>query len=480
MDSLRSILRPVKLINLITISLSTFGFVYQVYLILNQYMLGETVVNIEVKIMKDLRLPTFTVCIPALFSIPKLSKSSRWNKTLDGLLDEYMNLVEKSGKANETTWSTLESNMNEIYNEITENFNLTGANFDEIFELSITGQQISILIEGDSESYLNNSYLAKYGHNDFIVKDSPINSLAGLTKNKGIKCFTYFSALKDIWDSVKTYSRITIQINNNFTQYPPVPQTYFIAIHSPNIIPRISSSYFQIESNQQKTGVKYSQLNVELLLEGFESNCAEYDIRNEHGTIRMESDCRINCIAEIVKEKFNSKLPWQFNSKSEKDMIRREVSSSIDNITIDFNGILDKNVLDKCSTKCKPDCNSKLYLTEIEDIEANKPWVHSASILFIHNSFPDIIVRHTLEMTLMSFVCNFGGLLGMWLGLSILSISKDVFESISRLNIGNKINFNTSNTFVFNLTLKSNSNDQSDLPQNQNNLNMVEIIDIED
>ena len=36
---------------------------------------------------------------------------------------------------------------------------------------------------------------------------------------------------------------------------------------------------------------------------------------------------------------------------------------------------------------------------------------------FKQNSIPDVIVRHSLEMSLI-FVCNFGGLLGMWLGTS--------------------------------------------------------------
>ena len=78
------------------------------------------------------------------------------------------------------------------------------------------------------------------------------------------------------------------------------------------------------------------------------------------------------------------------------------------------NGILNKEILDKCSSKCKPDCNTKQYLTEIRVNHNYKPWIQSdAGVLLEHSSVPDIIVRHTLEMSLMSFVCNFGGLLGM-------------------------------------------------------------------
>ena len=240
----------------------------------------------------------------------------------------------------------------------------------------------------------------------FIVSETPINSLFGRGHNTGYKCFTYFSDLKDYWNSIRSYTNIQIFIGNDFAQYPPV-YLYAIAIHSPKIIPSYSLTHLIIKPYEQIL-VKYSQLNVELILDGFESNCAEYNIGNEYGTIRMESDCRVYCIAEYVKENFNSTFPWILDVNSE-DLIRREVWSSIDSITIDFKRYLNKKVLDICSTKCKPDCNTKQYLSESKGYHQSKPWQQLACVILQHSSTPDIIVRHTLEMNLMSFVCNFGG-----------------------------------------------------------------------
>ena len=107
------------------------------------------------------------------------------------------------------------------------------------------------------------------------------------------------------------------------------------------------------------------------------------------------------------------------------------------------------------------------------------PWEQSAIILIQHSSVPDIIVRHKFEMSLMSFVCNFGGLLGMWLGFSVLSISKDVFNSIRRFSTfnGNKINLITLNNFKLNLHLIKFKifNKKSNVTLNQNNLPRVGI-----
>ena len=122
MDKLRSVMQPVKLINLILIIICIFGFSYQVCLILKQYMLGKTVVNIEVKILKDQPLPAITIFNPALISIQKLLKlkSPRWNKSFNGLIHDYTNFFIQilNSNANDTTLKSLESKMEAKYNDI--------------------------------------------------------------------------------------------------------------------------------------------------------------------------------------------------------------------------------------------------------------------------------------------------------------------------------------------------------------------------
>ena len=49
------------------------------------------------------------------------------------------------------------------------------------------------------------------------------------------------------------------------------------------------------------------------------------------------------------------------------------------------------------------------------------------NIKIIHSEYPDIFIEHIPEMSLISFLCNFGGLLGMWLGLSLFGIFNEIF-----------------------------------------------------
>ena len=65
----------------------------------------------------------------------------------------------------------------------------------------------------------------------------------------------------------------------------------------------------------------------------------------------------------------------------------------------------------------------------------------------MHKHIPDVIVRHVLEM---SMICNFGGLLGMWLGLSLVTISKDTLDSIRHYL---KLSQNNSNVHMHNYNI---------------------------
>ena len=89
-------------------------------------------------------------------------------------------------------------------------------------------------------------------------------------------------------------------------------------------------NYFDVNSNNAYY-VEFSQLNTELLLDGFESNCAQYDIKNEHGNILMQSDCVEHCLNGIEKDNLKSNFSLSWN------LITTEILSSFGNKSIKLN-----------------------------------------------------------------------------------------------------------------------------------------------
>ena len=99
-----------------------------------------------------------------------------------------------------------------------------------------------------------------------------------------------------------------------------------------------------------------------------------------------------------------------FTSGFTSDLISSEFSSYFGNISDDSKIEYDeikKHQLE-CSQQCKPDCYTQKHLTEIGE-NRKFPYIHNwidytTLIRIQHSSTPDVIVRHILEMTLMSFI----------------------------------------------------------------------------
>src|ERR1700761_6964482 len=73
-----------------------------------------------------------------------------------------------------------------------------------------------------------------------------------------------------------------------------------------------------------------------------------------------------------------------------------------------------------CLLECKKHC---LYTHFIYNYEKGEHELRKSAVLDIkHSSLPDILIIHLPEITFNAFVCNFGGLLGLWLGLSVFAI----------------------------------------------------------
>ena len=90
-----------------------------------------------------------------------------------------------------------------------------------------------------------------------------------------------------------------------------------------------------------------------------------------------------------------------------------------------------------CDKTCKVEYNNKYYPSEIKRCE-------ECNTLFnfdlIHSKYPDIFVKHIPEMNLIGFLCNFGGLLGMWLGQSMCAILIEIFMFVKNVPFRNYLN----------------------------------------
>ena len=161
MEKVKHVVNTMKFVNLFLIFICIVGFVYQVFQISQQYMIGKTIVNIEVKRLKSQSLPGITVCIPALFSMPRLSELNNNNE----LYENYTRLLNES-IAKRTNANEAKEKLKYLYKKI------SNGKFDKIFNfahllnnMSVNMISIVVTIVGKNRSSLNQTFLDKIHQN---------------------------------------------------------------------------------------------------------------------------------------------------------------------------------------------------------------------------------------------------------------------------------------------------------------------------
>ena len=288
-----------------------------------------------------------------------------------------------------------------------------------------------------------------------ITKGAPLESLvvdmnAGYKEDEQAKCFTFFSALEKPFRDLQV-DIDQIQLTVSFQDKTWCPNTsltrYFLSIHSSNSLPdfKISENFLSLETDSDYQ-ISYSQVNIHRLNEDYDTNCHEYDLDYKFANYNMRSDCIASCYINKMRQycEYND-----LNAQSHY-LLRREriVHEQFKRMKPCWEKIFDENIKInfECHGQCRFDCRFKNFAFNVaRTSKAKNPlmsWIHIR-----HNGLPDINVRHLPETTFIAFVCSFGGLLGMWLGLSMVSVFEVVSKLFKRANVSNfyMLNFKQTN-----------------------------------
>ena len=108
----------------------------------------------------------------------------------------------------------------------------------------------------------------------------------------------------------------------------------------------------------------------------------------------------------------------------------------------------------ECMENCRVDCWSSEFKPEIKGKDLFKNtmrgimefeignYPNNTILVGIDRKGTDIQVRHLPKTSFISLVCSFGGLLGLWLGMSVLTIMKISTQFIKNYFINNIVQVN--------------------------------------
>ena len=256
------------------------------------------------------------------------------------------------------------------------------------------------------------------------------------------KCVTFYSHLIKNYRNTKiALSHMRIEFQSSFNWFPShLLKNILIFIHSPNTFPDIDNAEFINVNPVISLEATYNQISTELLGEGYDTNCYEYDLDYKFANFNMRSDCIMSCIQNIISNKCNldsfiyTGLPLRQKYLAQE--LNRIKTKSNDQNDLDCQlGNYNREVKFKCKQLCKPDCRFNYYPVSFDEYDNLVEWKNFNRWKFslVHNGMPDINVKYLPQTTLLSLVCNFSGLLGMWLGLSIVNVLDELILKIKNI-----------------------------------------------
>ena len=426
------------------------GLFYQTYEIYSDFIRGKTITKLKFEKLSEESLPAITICLPNSISMEKAALYD--NHTMQ-LYRQFNSTYAEYDKATSTTNKTNLGNDLLLGFYIMDNYLLEhGISAGELISkytidwsdfawhknivLFGVGQQIN----GTTEEL---PYSPRY---DPRYIGTPVASIVSGGQYGMLKCFTLFSALQKEWRDYRMYLDV-IGITLRFDEIKCIapPNFVYLAVHSPLDLPDYNNDMIRFETKKQHI-IQYYRLDVTMLGESFETNCKYYDLDNSLKT-KTRSDCIIDCMRHSIYQMkgcvdvFEPQLFLFREERLDQDQIINKC-----NLTR-INKQLYQQIKSECNHNCRMDCTTSFFNLNSHSLEFSSNW---AIFEIRHAATPDIKMTHHPETTLISVVCNFGGLLGMWLGMSILSTSKHLFSSIDKF-----IHRHCNNSPITNITLNN-------------------------
>ena len=211
-----------------------------------------------------------------------------------------------------------------------------------------------------------------------------------------------------------------------------------LMIHSPN---KFWGTYEGLDIGCRYI-IRFNKIETRMLEGNYHPKCREYNLDSEH-EYNFRKDCIYSCYYKYLGANCFTTLKTTSGSvrkKSFQNLKREEDNCTISRKTNQY-------LRRMCDIKCPQECQQSIYnykiVLDFDFRQDRKTFIQSDGIIklkFYPNDQLNMLIEYMAETTFISFVCNFGGLLGMWLGVSILSISHDLFEKTKAIFV--KFNFN--------------------------------------
>ena len=424
-------------------------FIYQTTQLVTIYLSGHTVVENRVQRFKYSKVPAVTVCLPTIYSMIRYAqvhfKNDQEKRQLyEEVLEFGLKTVDNQKLMNN---DKIKDYQEQLFNKVFKEFNkgkhhyytklndlFTNVSSDDILQIVQHGYGFN-----ESGQFLPNMPLPR-----------PLRSIVPFGDPR--LCYTFFSDFDEIYRNFNVslvYFRL--QLNLSPLSFPlklikNEDGELYIALHSHNILPEfLRDNIFHPLEMSVVNFVTYSESKSILLPSPYLTKCKNYEI-DVNGTTDMRSDCIDKCVNDKLYEEYGLDCIWTNENFRlvRKDNLREYGSRTLCDpddqrwakewYQIDRRDIVLRS---ECEDKCPKNCLESYYTYEVVTRRYKKYNYQKDHNQFhidlAHNSYPDQVIEHRPIMDWITMVSNLGGLLGMWLGLSVMFVCNLFLERIIKV-----------------------------------------------
>ena len=433
----------ILIIRVFVLIFSFVGFLYQNSQLLSIYLSRETRVQNRVERLVFSELPAITVCLPSYVSMKRLADHLLKVSTISvyrEFANDYLKFSNGFKAWNDKTINA----QKDIYSQMKDNFLDMNVSLAEIFD-KIAIQDLTMI---------NYSALAIHPSGNLSELIPPITFRSLVPFSDPRLCFTYFSELDPNYRQGTKYKLIRLDLRFRVDRHDfPFDEyengDFYVALHSANLLPRyVKEDSFRKIKLGVKNSISYKENQARLLPFPYKTDCRWYEL-SDRPDAQMRSDCIQQCTNEAMLKQFP--LNQCIFTATNYNLMRENKLGQFANLSLCNyprftqetlqNGIKMLHLFDhKCRVKCRHSCIVKYY-----DFSVGVSKVHSLiqsddqfAVFVQHYRLPDELVEHKPQMTWIELVSSFGGLLGMWLGLSVAflldSVITFLFTSLKSRN----------------------------------------------
>lgn len=212
-------------------------------------------------------------------------------------------------------------------------------------------------------------------------------------------------------------------------------------MHSSNDFP-YGAQYFDIKMGNRYE-FRFNRWKIKLLEAPYETNCVYYNLESRD-SYTMNMECTLHCYEQELQRKcfqcskksncepcfLSSMYSWTMDWLKKYDYDKLKPCGPEYKACHSANGHALHNL---CIERCRPDCVSRYYFLDDnspENLTTSDNWAKMTQLYIYDNKMPDQITEHTEDMTFVDFFGTFGGVFGIWWGLSIVAIIEFIMKYV--------------------------------------------------